>query len=233
MTATSPKPITTTGIKGFLLWFQREQPGLYNKIAPKLPALVPKAFSNYTATQKHLKKVYQGSFAKRATNGMSGLADYSSYELPALYVTAASTADVDPISVNYSSQLAPVSYYANPATFTTPVDTGDLSTVSVPPVTAAANTGTASNGIASAIGQTVGAAASIYMTNAQAALQQSVIQSQLARAQAGLPPLNTSLNQLGIPTVSTGSLSTGSMMLLGGAALLAIMLAGGSSASKK
>lgn len=220
--------IRTTGIKGFLQWFQREQPDLYNKIAPQLPALIPKAFSNYTQTRKHLQKVYQGSFSSRPTNGMSGLSDY---ELPALYVTAPAISS-DPVTVNYSAQLAPT-YYANPATFTTPVDTGDLNTVQVSPVSAAANTGTTSNAIANAIGQTVGAAASIYMTNAQAALQQSVVQSQLARAAAGLPPLNTSLSQLGVPIVSTGSLSTGSMMLLGGAALLAIILSGGSSTAKK
>lgn len=221
----SKPAISTTGIKGFLQWFQREQPALYNKIAPQLPALVPKAFSNYTATQKHLRLIYKGNFSAQAKKSLGALSDYASYTLPALYVTSTSTAD--PIAVNYSSQLAPA-YYSDPATFTTSVDAGDTPTVSVSPVSAAANSGTASNAVANAISQTVGAAASIYMTNAQAALQQSVVQSQLARAQAGLPPLNTSLNALGVPTVSTGALSSGSMLLLGGAALLAIVLSGGS-----
>jgi hypothetical protein len=219
-----PTPITAKGMKGFLLWFQREQPAIYNKIAPTLPGRVPKAFSNYTQAQKKLRQVYKGNFAKRG-NSMSGLADYSSYTLAPIYVTAPAISS-DPITVNYSSQLAPA-YYSDPATLTTPIDVGSTPTIS--PVAAAANTSSTSNAIASAIAQTVGAASSVYLTNQQAALQQSIVQSQLARAAAGLPPLNTSLNQLGVPTVSsTGTLSTGTMMLLGGAALLAIMLSGGS-----
>lgn len=226
-------PITTTGIKGFLLWFKREQPSLYNKIAPTLPATIPKAFSSYNATNRHLRKIYKDSYVKRQGRTMGALSDYSSYTLPTLYVTSASTAD--PVAVNYTSQLAPPSYIANPATLTTDVSTGDLQTVSVDssPVASAANTGTTSNAIATAIGQTVGAAAKVYLTNQQAQLQQSVVSAQLARAAAGLPPLNTSLNQLGVPTVSvSGSLTSSPLLLLGIAAAIALALSSGGSSKR-
>lgn len=225
-TASTKPPITTTGIKGFLMWFQREQPALFNKIAPQLPKVAPKAFGSYFANQKKLREIYRSGIARRTA--MSGFADYSSYTLPTLYVSAPAVSS-DPITVNYTAQLAPPAYTASPATLTTD-NPQDMATPTLPPITAAANSGTASTPIANAIAQTVGAAASVYLTNQQAAMQQSIVQAQLARAAAGLPPLNTSLNANGIPTVTTGGvLSSGSMILLGGAALLAIMMTGGSS----
>ena len=220
-----PAPITQTGIKGFLCWFQREQPAIYNKIAPMLPAKVPKAFSNYTSRMKRLRQIYgAGSFTERRSVSMGALADYT---LPPIYVTAPNPNAGSPISVDYTATLA------------APLPPVDFSSAQAPagvtfsPVTTAANSGASSTPIANAIAQTVGAASSIYLTNQQAALQQQVVQSQLARAAAGLPPLNTSLNQLGIPTVSsTGfGISSGSMVLLGIAAVVVLALSGGNKKS--
>lgn len=217
-------PITATGIKGFLLWFAREQPALYAKIAPQLPKVAPKAFGNYLQDRRKLRAIYRSGVVRRAGVGISGFGDY--YTLPEISVSAPAYTST-PVTVNYSAQLAPVSYTSSVTPLSTSVDTGTLS-----PVAIAANSGTASTSVANAIGQTVAAAASIYMTNQNAALQQSVVQSQLARAAAGLPPLNTSLAQLGIPQATTGgTLSTGGMLLLGGAALLALLLSSGKSSS--
>ncbi len=214
-------PITQTGIKGFLLWFQREQPALYNKIAPTLPTVAPKAFGSYLVKQKNLRQLYMGKYARRVA--MHGFADYSSDTLPTLYVSAPSIPD--PVTVNYTSQLtAPISYDSS----SIPLSTSAVSTLAASPIANAANTGSIASSVANAIAQTVGAASKVYMTNTQAAQQQSVVASQLARASAGLPPLNTSLNQLGVPTVSTGgSISSSTLMIVGGAALLAILLSSG------
>jgi hypothetical protein len=39
--------ITSTGPKGFLTWFKREQPAIYAQIAPALQQKYPQAFSGY------------------------------------------------------------------------------------------------------------------------------------------------------------------------------------------
>lgn len=230
-----PQPITTTGIKGFLTWFAREQPALFNQIAPKLPSMVPAAFSNYTARAKKLKAIY-----KSGVSGIGRFADYSSYSLAPIYVTAASTSS-DPIAVNYDSSLQNVtggSVAVNYDSTLTPINTGDLDTgttptTTIPPVAAAANSGSASQPIANAIAQTIGAAASVVMTNNAAAAQQALVQQQLARAQAGLPPLNTSVNSLGIPTVTSTSSTTMTSLLILGAGVAAVLFLTGDKNKKK
>ena len=122
-----------------------------------------------------------------------------------------------------------------------PVDVGEINTGDAPdaniptstypygsgsPVATAANTGVSSTPTVSAIGQVIGAASSVYMTSQQAALQNSLVQTNLQRAAAGLPPLNTSLSAAGVPIVATsGSLGSGGTLfliaLVAGAALLA------------
>jgi hypothetical protein len=212
-------PITQTGIKGFLIWYAREQPAIFAKIAPTLPAAVPKAFSNYNARFGNLQKFYRGMYKHRVGGQLAG----ASQRFGDYYSLAA------PVAVNFESQLAaPISETAVSYTAVPTVEAGDLSTVNIPPVAMAANPGNVGTPVAAAIGQVVGAAANIYMTNNQAALQQSVVNTQLQRAAAGLPPLNTNLNSLGIPTVSTsGSIFSGSTILIGIAVALALAMSSG------
>jgi hypothetical protein len=220
-------PITATGLKGFLLWFKREQPDLFNKIAPKLPQAVPKAFSNYTANQR-LKKIYRGqSYSQRALNGF---ADYD--VLPEYTVYAASTA---PVSVDYGDLTTPDydSAIDVNGVITAPVDSTAIQTANIPsPVAIAANSGSSGTGIASAIGQVIGAASSAYLTSQQQTLQQQALATNLARAAAGLPPLNTSLNALGVPTISTGAGIFGNsstLIIVGIAAAIALAMSQGGS----
>ena len=228
-TPTSARPpITTTGMRGFLMWFNREQPGLFAKIAPNLPKAAPKAFGNYLTDAARRQRLYRAkSFAQRA--GMGGFGQTSAaYSLPELTVSAPALA---PVTVNYNSALmsAPItSAYTAYASSPNAVAYSAGSTPSLPPIAAAANTGSLSTPVASAVGSVIGAAASVYMTNQQAALMQSAVQTNLQRAAAGLPPLNTSLAALGVPTVGgTGVFSgTSGVLLLGGLALAAVLLSG-------
>ena len=231
MTTTSnPAPITKTGMQGFLLWFKREQPALYNKIAPQIPKVAPKAFSNYTARRRKLGAIYRSKFSRHRV-GIAGFGDYS---LPAIYVSAPSAA---PITVNYTAQLSASPLYASSPSISTdyysslaanPLTTS-IDTESTPsPVATAANTGVISSATASAVGALIGAAATVAMTNNQAAVQQQAVNTNLQRAAAGLPPLNTSLNALGVPTVTGSTTDTGTLLLFGGGALLLLMLMGGS-----
>ncbi len=212
------KPITSTGVKGFLEWYKREQPAIYNKIAPQLPHVAPKAFSNYNQMQRRLGCVYQGSYKNRGVSGFGDFFDSPQYDSsPAFELTTEPPAigpiDVGTINVGSSYQQPIFS-----------ADTGSYWS----PVAQAANTSISSAPTIAAIGQVIGAASQIYMNNSQANLQQNVLNTQLQRAAQGLPPLNTSLAQLGVPIVSGGNLgslgNSGMLLLLaGGVALVALM----------
>lgn len=199
-------PITARGVQGFLLWFQREQPAIYAKVAPQLPAMVPKAFSNYN------------QYARRKK--MGALGDDSSDDLTDYMTTDISSPAVDVSIPSF-----------NPTIDTGEIDPGAVSTLNYAsgatpsPVALAANTSPVASPVTTAIGQTIAAASQIYMTTQQAALQQQLVNTNLQRAAAGLPPLNTSLNQLGVPTVASG-ISSGTMLLIGGGALLLVLLSG-------
>ena len=80
-------------------------------------------------------------------------------------------------------------------------------------------------GVASIINSVAGAA----LSASELANYNSMVQSQLARASTGLPPLTLSSGAVGVPTVSSAlSGSTGTILLVAGAGLLLWMLASGS-----
>lgn len=95
-------------------------------------------------------------------------------------------------------------------------------------VSQAANTGSTSSSLASAIGSIISGASALYMTKQQLGIQQQVVNTQLQRAAAGLPPLSSSLSNLGVPQVAVGlTAGTGAgIALAGGALLLFLMFAG-------
>jgi hypothetical protein len=241
-------PIKATGMKGFLLWFKREQPNLYVVVAPKIAKKVPQAFSDYTDggwknagmtrdqiinrenRQKALGAIYRGKpYTRRTRSEKFADYDFSSDIGGAISVdyTAALSADLSPITVDYSASLTGEMsgndiYVSTP----TPVNVPTVDTSS------AANSGPSSAQVGQAVGAIIGTAAAVALTAQQASLQNQLVQQNLARAQAGLAPLNTSLNASGVPTIgSTGMSSTTLLLLLvalGGGALL---LSGGSSTS--
>lgn len=93
-----------------------------------------------------------------------------------------------------------------------------------PDVASAANAGASSPDITSQIGSIISNLASAFTTvklgQDQLNTLNQVNQIQLQRAQAGLPPLNTSSLQLGVPTVNFGLSS--STLQTGGGVLLAV-----------
>lgn len=92
-------------------------------------------------------------------------------------------------------------------------------------VSTAANSGASSSGLASTISSIVGGISALYLTKQQANIQQQVVNTQLARAAAGLPPLPASLSNLGVPQVQVGlNASTGSgLMIAAGLGLVALL----------
>ncbi len=94
-------------------------------------------------------------------------------------------------------------------------------------VSDAANSGGSSSSITDTISGIVKGISSLYMTKQQADIQQQVVNTQLQRAALGLPPLPTSLANLGVPQVSVGlSTGTGGALAIGGAVLLGLVVFG-------
>lgn len=107
----------------------------------------------------------------------------------------------------------------------------DVSSVTTPTIdiSDAANSGDASTSSTSWIGDLVKGVSSLYLTKQQADIQQQVVNTQLQRAAAGLPPLPASLANLGVPQVNVGlSAGTGGGIAValgvGGLLLLLSML---------
>lgn len=95
-------------------------------------------------------------------------------------------------------------------------------------VSDAADAGSKSTGLTNTIANIVNGISTLYLTKQQADIQKQVVQTQLDRAAMGLPPLPTSLANLGVPQVNVG-LQGGTMTALavGGGLLLLILLTSG------
>lgn len=191
--------IIDTGIRGFLKWFKQAQPGIYKKIAGKLPAQVPQAFSGYHEGGWKTAGLSRDQVNAMMNRQFAGFGD-----------STVDTSDFPDFSLQ-------------------PVDvTASLSAPPTVDVSQAANTGSTSSTLASAIGSIIAGASSLYMTKQQLDIQNQVVQTQLQRAAAGLPPLPASLSNLGVPQVSVGlSAGTGAgIALVGGAVLLFLLMSG-------
>lgn len=106
-------------------------------------------------------------------------------------------------------------------------DSSASASSSGPDVASAANSGASSSSIVSSIGNIVSAIGQVYLAKSQVDTLNQVNQIQLQRAAAGLPPLNTSTLQLGVPQVQVGLNSqtlTGGGIALGVVALLGLAL---------
>lgn len=102
----------------------------------------------------------------------------------------------------------------------------DPSLVSAPTVDVsdAADSGAKSTSIADTISNIVKGVSTLYLTKKQADIQQQVVNTQLQRAAAGLPPLPQSLANLGVPQVNVGLQGNTGIMLAIGGGLLAFAL---------
>lgn len=106
-----------------------------------------------------------------------------------------------------------------------PIDiSGATDATSIPSVDVAdaANSGTTDSSSTSWLSSLINGVSSAYMTVSQAQTQQSIVNAQLQRAQAGLPPLNVSTTGSGVPLISVATSS--STWLIAGALGLGALL---------
>ena len=219
------QPITSTGMRGFLQWFARDQPAIYARIAPSLPKIAPAAFSGYTrrlgAVRRAMRPIYKGSFAKRTPQK---LGDYASYavDVPTVDYSSSLTSEINVSpTVDYTTQLSAPNETVSYTTGAGSQGASDnLITSSGGSVANAANTGSASLGTTNAVGSAIASVAGTVMSASDAAALANLVTSQLNRAANGTTPASVSSASMGIPTAASG-ISTTTLLLLalaGGAA---------------
>jgi hypothetical protein len=198
-------PINDTGMRGFLKWLQRENAPAYQHIAPALPAVDPRMFSDYNQSKAQIVRGRAGAasmVARAARMGALGQAEYSSQ------IQTLSESDLTPINVAVDDSTLTTAIPTN-------VDTTD-----------AANQGSGTSTASTDwITSAIQGITSLWMTKGQLQTSQAITNLQLQRAQAGLSPLNIGLGANGIPIVGSSALGGGSsLLLLGGGLLVLFML---------
>src|SRR5580692_10955158 len=113
------KKITATGLRGFLEWFQQDQPGIYAKVAPYLPKVAPQAFSAYTRRSKTLRGIYKRGMAGRSPQRLADYCFGGCFDVGGCFGADTPTCDVllsgnslAPVSVDYSSSLSTLPSYS-------------------------------------------------------------------------------------------------------------------------
>lgn len=213
-------PIIATGARGFLLWLKQQQPGIYARVAPTLPKLVPEIFSKSLGRLQRLRTIYRTGVARRSPQRLGDY--YSSYSAPVTVdysSTLTGSQDYAAGVVDYSAQLnAPVCAVSS-------VCPGPAPTLSSnDAISSAATAGNISGASASAIGSAVNAVAGTVLTASQAATLANIIAQQLANAQAGTTPKPISTSSLGLPTVQPKTSGTTELLLLAAAGFAAWMV---------
>lgn len=207
-------PITDTGMRGFLKWYQREQPELYQQVAPKIATLAPEVFGDYnqsvTASVRNLA-AYTAQRRRTRVLGRLGqdTTDYGYNLNPDLTVSTSSITGV--------GSDVPQGAIDAVALQTPPIDTAD-----------AANTSTTPGTTTSAIGSMIAGITGLYVAANQQQTANAITQLQLQRASQGLSPLNISMGANGVPTITGISGSLGTVLLIGGAALALMLILGSS-----
>jgi hypothetical protein len=198
------KPITVTGMQGFLLWLQQDQPGIYAKLLPMLPKIAPEIFVAKNSLGK-LQSIYKTGMRHRASQKLGALGCY--------------ICDIAPLSCSFEPSYDCSVALSDVCVGTIcpgPAPTVDYScpTPATTPSPSTASTGYTAPTTAAAVGSAISGIASAVLTASQAATLASIIQSQLARAQSGESPASVSSKTLGVPTVSTLSGSMDDLILL-------------------
>jgi hypothetical protein len=236
--------ITATGAKGFLLWLKQQQPGIYQKVAPELPSIVPEIFAETEKKLGALRDIYKTGLSRPSPQR---LGQYSDYYLPAITVYS-SDADITPISytssapvtVNYDSVLSQMPSYASSSAPVTVdyssqlTDTSGIGVATPDAPSVSTNGSSASSGLdvanaatsagistasAAQIASAVGAVAGTVLTAGEVGLLGKAVQSQLDNAVAGTAPKAISTGNLGITTVPAIHTSWTTWLLLAAAGI--------------
>jgi hypothetical protein len=228
MNITGTGVITATGTKGLLQYLKTYQPDLYAAANPQLIAYAKQQNGEATAARaangSHLGRIgrmgkgLRGILAappmsSQPMSGMfDGLGDYYGFSddggnsgAPTIDLTP----DISPINVS-------------PIDVSTPPDLTIAPTSGATDSASVASSGATSSGFANIISSIAKGIGTVALTSAQVNANNTLLATNLARAQQGLPPLTATTGATGLTTL--GSSST--VLLLGGAALIAALVLG-------
>ena len=211
-------PIAATGMRGFLKWYAREQPNDYPRVAKALWGNAPEVFSDYvqSRTQAIRGAVGRQSLARRTfAPAFAGLGqdDGTASDLSTQIATL-SESDLTPVNLATSDDLLNIAAPNN-------IPSTDAANAGAGTTTATTNW----------ISQLITGATGLFATQQQGQLAQTIVNAQLSRAQQGLSPLNIGWSANGLPTISASGALTSStgLLLIGGLALVAVMMMRGGS----
>jgi len=198
--------ITATGTKGLLQYLKTYQPALYQKANPVLIA--------YAKKQNGLGCMRTAALGRLARIGRLGdVSDDGSGEL----IDDSSGLNVDSLT----------DFDAGPVIVTTPPDLVITNTSGASDSAAVASAGPTSSGFASIISSIANGFSTATLTAAQVSANNTLLQTNLARAQQGLPPLTATTAASGATLLGSSS----NLLLLGGAALIALLVLGNKKAA--
>lgn len=190
--------ITSTGAKGLLQWIKATQPEFYAYLSPRL-IQAAKGLSGLRGLDC-LPPMKMGSMGDAYSNAYF----YSSYASMAPPIT--STSDLNMSNPGFQDlTIAP--------------STTDAAT--------AATSAPASPGLAQAIGAIAQGYSSATLTAAQVSANNTLLQTNLQRAQQGLPPLSMATASTGLTSLTSNS----GLLLLGLAAAVALAMGSKKSSS--
>lgn len=215
-----PQPNAPAGFPGFFAWLKATQPALYNYAKVALPAQVTQAEGHRTggATLSGLGLVTRpptprkprnvGFFGEEQANNANGIMNDRD---PSIFGMSGLGDDITDYSGGVDTSSFDLTDSTPIPTINIPDTNAETSSVGVPP--------SPSSSTVAQIVSTLTAAAPAVLSDINS---QTVFNAQLARAQAGLPPLNTSAYGIGTTLTSLGSALP--ILLIGGGILLFAMM---------
>jgi hypothetical protein len=226
--------ITATGTKGLLQYLKTYQPALYSAANPQLLAYAKqqnaaanaqRAANKGMGRMARLAEIYRGTpYGNRQKDSVAGFAGY--YSSYTSYTSPTSSINTDALT---DINVGPIDTgLADPSL--TNIDVGEIQPIPAADLTvtpsstatdsaSVASSGATSSGFASIISSIAKGIGTGVLTAAQVANNNTLLQTNLARAQQGLPPLTATTSASGLTTLGSSS----NLLLLGGALLIGLV----------
>jgi hypothetical protein len=209
--------ITATGTKGLLQWMKTYQPTLYAAANPQLLQFAKQQNAQAASQRASGFGFYTGARGLGRVGNIGELFAPNISEQFTAIPLSQTAVNTDP---NTGLDLdALTTFDAGPVIATVPPDLTITPDSSATDSASVASSGATSSGFASVISSIAKGIGTAALTAAQVQNNNTLLATNLARAQQGLPPLTATTGASGLTTI--GSSST--LLLLGGALLLGVV----------
>jgi hypothetical protein len=189
---TQAQGVSATGLKGFLQWLQQDQPAVYAATASKIAKAVPKGFSGFNGSVLQNMRMSQG----RRSMALRG------YRLSGCCTVGTCGVSLAPVS-SCAETIAP---------------SVSNSCFGITDTSCAANSGATCNSTLTGVANIISAVSGAALNASQASAYDSLVNTQLSRAQQGLSPLTLTSPAAGVPTIAAGTTSASTILWVAAAA---------------